>query len=127
MPTHFVIGVIGSKADAEKFYDALEKRLSKFQLTLAPEKTRILEFGKFAAQNRKARDEGKPETFCFLGFTFYCSEDARKHFFRVKVKTDRKKMISKLKKLNIWLKQHRQYRKKQRRQSAKRLETGKCS
>ena len=95
--------------DAEKFYDALGKRLSKFQLTLAPEKTRILEFGKFAAQNRKARDEGKPETFCFLGFTFYCSEDARKHFFRVKVKTDRKKMISKLKKLNIWLKQHRQY------------------
>lgn len=95
------------KDDAEKFYSMLEKRMAKFKLELAPEKTRILEFGRFAAENRKRRGERKPETFSFLGFTFYCSEDARKGFFRVKVKADRKKLISKLKKLNVWLKDHR--------------------
>ena len=58
-------------------------------------------------KNRKRRGLGKPETFNFLGFTLFCSEDSRKGFFRVKVKTDRKKMISKLKKLNEWLKSHR--------------------
>ena len=84
--------------------------MAKFNLELAEEKTRILEFGRFAVENRKARGEGKPETFSFLGFTFYCSTDSHKRFFRVKVKTDRKKVISKLKKLNIWLKEHRHYR-----------------
>lgn len=97
------------KDDAEKFYSILAERMAKFKLELAPEKTRILEFGRFAAENREARGERKPETFSFLGFTFYCSKDARKEFFRVKVKTDRKKLISKLKKLNIWLKEHRHY------------------
>jgi len=81
--------------------------MAKFGLELAREKTRILEFGRFAAENRKARGERKPETFSFLGFTFFCSLDGRKQFFRVRVKTDRKKLISKLKKLNIWLRQHR--------------------
>ena len=93
--------------DAEWFYAALGERMAKFGLELAEEKTRILEFGRFAAENRKMRGERKPETFNFLGFTFYCSLDGRKQFFRVKVKTDRKKLISKLKKLNIWLKEHR--------------------
>lgn len=97
------------KEDAEGFYEGLAARFSKFHLELAMEKTKILEFGRFAKQNRRARSEGKPETFSFLGFTFYCSEDARKTFFRVKVKTDRKKTISKLKKLNEWLKTHRHY------------------
>jgi len=98
------------KDDAERFYAALKIRMAKFNLELAEEKTRILEFGRFAVENRKARGEGKPETFSFLGFTFYCSTDSHKRFFRVKVKTDRKKVISKLKKLNIWLKEHRHYR-----------------
>ena len=99
-----------NKDDAERFYAALKVRMAKFNLELADEKTRILEFGRFAAENRKVRGEGKPETFSFLGFTFYCSTDGRKQFFRVKVKTDRKKVISKLKKLNVWLKEHRHYR-----------------
>ncbi len=43
--------------------------MKKFHLELHPEKTRLVEFGRFAAQNRKARGEGKPETFNFLGFT----------------------------------------------------------
>ena len=95
------------KDDAENFYAALSVRMAKFGLELAYEKTRILEFGRFAAENRKARGEKKPETFSFLGFTFYCTTDGEKKFFRVKVKTDRKKLISKLKKLNIWLKENR--------------------
>ena len=95
------------KGEAERFYAALIKRMAKFNLELAPEKTRILEFGRFAAESRKARGDGKPETFSFLGFTFYCTTDGRKKFFRVKVKTDRKKLISKLKKLNLWLKENR--------------------
>ena len=95
------------KDEAERFYTMLGERLAKFNLELAQEKTRILEFGRFAAQNRKARGERKPETFSFLGFTFYCSMDSRKSFFRAKVKSDRKKMMTKLKKLNIWLKSNR--------------------
>ena len=95
------------KDDAEWFYTELPKRMAKFDLELADEKTRILEFGRFARDNRKARGERKPQTFAFLGFTFYCGTDGRKEFFRVIVKTDRKKMISKLKKMNIWLKENR--------------------
>ena len=89
------------------FYAMLPKRMAKFNLQLAEEKTRILEFGRFATENRRARSQGKPETFSFLGFTFYCSMNSRKTFFRVKVKTDRKKMISKIKKFNIWIKENR--------------------
>ncbi len=97
------------KDDAERFYRALPERFAKFGLTLALEKTNILEFGRFARENRAKRGQGKPETFSFLGFTLYCSEDSRKGFFRVKARTDRKKMVSKLKKLNLWLKGHRHW------------------
>lgn len=95
------------KEDAIKFYNAHEERMKNFGLSLAPEKTRILEFGRFAGQNRKRRGQGKPETFNFLGFTFYCSKSRSGKCFRVKVKSDRKKTTSKLKKLNIWLKANR--------------------
>ena len=95
------------KQDAEKYYRSLGPRLEKFSLALAPEKTRILEFGRFTAENRKDRGKGKPETFSFLGFTFYCSTDRSKTKFRVKLKSDRKKMVSKLKKSNLWLKANR--------------------
>jgi RNA-directed DNA polymerase len=97
------------KEDAERFYSELIERFGKFNLELALEKTKVLEFGRFAKENRKKRGLGKPETFNFLGFTLFCSEDGREGFFRVKVKTNRKKMISKLKKLNEWLKSHRHY------------------
>jgi group II intron reverse transcriptase/maturase len=93
--------------DAEKFYRSLGPRMEKFGLALAPEKTRILEFGRFAAENRKRRGEGKPETINFLGFTFYCSTNQSKTKFRVKMKSDRKKMTSKLKKCNLWIKENR--------------------
>jgi hypothetical protein len=94
------------KDDAERFYGQLGERMEKFGLSLADDKTRILEFGRFAAQNRKKRQEWKPETFSFLGFTFYCAV-SRKGYFCVKVKSDRKKMSSKLKKLKAWLKENR--------------------
>ena len=95
------------KYEAEVFRQRLEGRFAKYGLELAEEKTRILEFGRFAEQDRKRRGEGKPETFDFLGFTFYCSTDAKKRFFRCKVKTSRKKLLSKTKALKEWIKNHR--------------------
>src|SRR6478736_5889895 len=57
------------QADAERFLAEMRERLARFALTLHGEKTRLIRFGRFAAQNRKERGEGKPETFNFLGFT----------------------------------------------------------
>lgn len=95
------------KRDAEKFYNELGVRIARFGLALAPEKTRILEFGRFAEESRNKRGQRKPETFNFLGFTFFCSKDRSKKRFRVKVKSDRKKVTSKLKKMNVWFKDQR--------------------
>src|SRR5271157_2043265 len=58
------------KADARRFLEAMRERLDKFALSLHPDKTRLIEFGRFAAANRVRRGLGKPETFTFLGFTF---------------------------------------------------------
>ena len=58
------------EADARRFWDAMRERLKGFALSLHPDKTRLIEFGRFAAANRKRRGLGKPETFNFLGFTF---------------------------------------------------------
>jgi group II intron reverse transcriptase/maturase len=96
-----------NKNEAEKFYQDLIERFAKFELEVAIEKTKILEFGRFAKENRKKRGEGKPETFDFLGFTFYCSEDSTKQFYRCKVKTSRKKKRSKLKATKEWIKRNR--------------------
>ena len=57
------------RTDAERFLQAFRERLAKFGLELHADKTRLIEFGRFAARNRKQRGEGKPETFTFLGFT----------------------------------------------------------
>ena len=83
-----------NKWEAEIFRQRLEERFAKYGLTLAEEKTKILEFGRFAADNRKKRGEGKPETFDFLGFTFYCGMDGKKRFFRCRVRTSKKKFKS---------------------------------
>ena len=95
--------------DAVRFYEALPARFAKFGLSLAEEKTRIIEFGRFAAENRKKRGEGRPNTFDFLGFTFFCSK-SRRGTFLVKLKSARKKVASKLKKLSAWLKRNRDMR-----------------
>jgi RNA-directed DNA polymerase len=60
--------------DAERFLADLRDRFAQFGLELHPEKTRLIEFGRFAARDRAARGEGKPETFEFLGFTHICAK-----------------------------------------------------
>ena len=65
-----------------KFLAELKERFQKFGLTLHPDKTRLIEFGRFAASSRKWRGQGKPETFDFLGFTHICGK-TRKGAFMV--------------------------------------------
>jgi hypothetical protein len=84
-----------SRFDALQFQNDLKKRLSGFNLELHAEKTRLIEFGRFAAESRKKRGEGKPETFDFLGFTHVCGKN-RKGKFAVLRLTMRKKMQRKL-------------------------------
>jgi hypothetical protein len=69
----FIIG-FQHERDARRFLDEMRERLRKFALTLHPEKTRLIEFGRFAAERRRRRGLGKPETFNFLGFTFICGK-----------------------------------------------------
>ena len=90
------------KDEAEKVLKALRGRLAKFSLELSEEKTRIIEFGRFAGPNAK-RNGREPETFNFLGFTHYV-DTTRNGFFKVGRKTDRKKMAAKLKEMSLWLK-----------------------
>lgn len=92
----FVVG-FEHKSQAEKFLSDLKERMLKFDLELHPEKTRILEFGRFAANNRKKRKLGKPETFNFLGLTHICGftqGDPKK--FTIRRHTIAKKMRSKI-------------------------------
>jgi group II intron reverse transcriptase/maturase len=82
-------------ADADRFLAELRERLGKFGLELHPDKTRRIEFGKFAEQDRKRRGEGKPEMFDFLGFTHISGKD-RNGNFALKRKTVSKRMRAKL-------------------------------
>ena len=65
------------RAEAERFLQDWRERLGKFGLELHPDKTRLIEFGRFAAEDRKRRGEGKPETFNFLGFTHICAKNRK--------------------------------------------------
>ncbi len=95
-----------NKEDARKFYREVEERLALFSLSLAPEKTKVLEFGPLAVRWAKARGE-KAETFDFLGFTHFCgrSQDGRR--FRMKRKTIGKRFTAKLLIFKEWLKTNR--------------------
>ena len=90
--------------DAQRFLDELRERLGKFALSLQPEKTRLIEFGRLAAENRKRRGLGKPETFNFLGFTFICGK-SRRGKFQVKRKSRRDRMQAKLQAIKQGLRQ----------------------
>ncbi len=91
------------KEDAYKFYKALIKRLAKFNLQIAENKSKIIMFGRFAEENHKKMERGKPETFDFLGFTHYCSK-GKQGQFRVKRKTSRKKFNAKVREFTQWIK-----------------------
>ena len=79
-------------AVAERFLIDLKERLAKFALSLHPEKTRLLEFGRYAAERRAERGQGKPETFDFLGLTHYCTTRKDGTDFQLGRKTQRKRM-----------------------------------
>ena len=83
------------KTDAEMFWKELKERMQKFQLELHPDKTRLLEFGRYAAINRKRRGQSKPETFDFLGFTHICGKTSRGRFMVLR-QTIRKRLQAKL-------------------------------
>jgi len=93
-----------NKDEAEIFFNKLlPERLKKFNLELAPDKSRLIDFGRYATERRKGR---RPETFDFLGFTHYCGKN-RNGKFNVKKKTSRKKYKSKIQEFNIWCKENR--------------------
>jgi hypothetical protein len=68
------------EADARRFWDMMRQRLQEFALQLHPEKTRLIEFGRYAAQARRRKGLGKPETFNFLGFTHICGKTRHGRF-----------------------------------------------
>jgi len=84
-----------TQSEAEQCWQELAQRLRKFSLELHPDKTRLLEFGRYAAENRKRRGQGKPETFDFLGFTHICAK-TRSGRFTVLRQTIRKRLQAKL-------------------------------
>ena len=90
------------KDEAEKFLRSVKKRLAKFGLEVSEEKTKIIEFGRFAQRKRKARGAKKAETFDFLGFTHYCSIGLKGQF-RAKRKTSSKKFRAKVQEMKKWL------------------------
>ncbi len=87
------------RADAERFVQQWRERLQRFGLELHPDKTRLIEFGRQAAENRKQRGEGKPEVFNFLGFTHICGKTRKTGRFIVKRKTIQKRLSAKLSEL----------------------------
>ena len=91
------------KSDAERFWVELAERFSKFALELHPDKTRLIEFGPFAALNRKRRGQGKPETFDFLGFTHICGKKRSNGRFTVLRQTMRVRLQAKLKQVKTEL------------------------
>jgi len=97
------------KDEAEKTYKLLKRRLNDIGLEFAEDKTRLIEFGRFASENCKKSGKNKPETFDFLGFTHYCSKSQDGKRFRVKRKTSKKKFKQKIQEFKIWIKEHRNY------------------
>jgi len=96
-----------NRAEAERFLEQFRERLAKFGLELHPEKTRLIEFGRFAASNRRRRGQGKPETFTFLGFTHYCGKRRKDGAFTVWRETAKKRMVAKVQAIKLELTRRR--------------------
>ncbi len=101
----FIVG-FQHRSDAERFLRELRERLARFALGLHAEKTRLIRFGHFAAEQRRERGLGKPETFNFLGFTHICGK-TRAGGFLLKRRTMRKRMRAKLREVKIELMRRR--------------------
>ena len=95
------------REDAEKFEGLLAERLSRFSLELHPEKTRVIEFGRFAESNARKRGGGKPATFDFLGFTHICARRRSDGGYMVKRITIAGRQRAKLNEIKQWLKRYR--------------------
>jgi hypothetical protein len=95
MKAHHIVG-FQHKSDAQRFLHELKERFQKFGLELHPDKTRLIEFGRYAAERRAKRGEGKPETFTFLGFTHICGQ-TKEGKFKVMRHTIKKRMHAKVK------------------------------
>jgi hypothetical protein len=93
------------REEAERFLKELKERMAKFGLELHPEKTRLIEFGRYATERRVKRGEGKPETFSFLGFTHICGTSHKTGYFTVQRKTIGKRLAAKLKEIRAKLRQ----------------------
>jgi group II intron reverse transcriptase/maturase len=91
------------RADAVRFLEQFKERLAKFGLELHPQKTRLIEFGRYAAHKRKQWGKGKPETFTFLGFTHYCGRRHKTDTFTVWRITSKQRMVAKLKTIKVEL------------------------
>ncbi len=91
--------------DAKRYQSTLGKRLGRFGLSLAPEKTKLIRFGRFATRDSREMGEGAPKTFDFLGFT-HCCGLSRAGKFKLKRKTSKKKFRAKLQAMTAWLKRH---------------------
>jgi group II intron reverse transcriptase/maturase len=102
----FVMG-LQHRDDAERFLRELRERFAKFKLEIHQDKTRLIEFGRFAIENREKRKAGKPETFDFLGFTHICAKRRKDGKFTVKRKVIAKRMRAKLKEIKNTLMRHR--------------------
>ena len=89
------------ESDARRFQDVLPKRLARFSLELAEEKTQLLRFGRFARRDCQRQGEGAPGTFDFLGFTHYCGQ-SRAQRFKLKRRTAKKKYKAKVRDLKHW-------------------------
>ena len=98
------------RTDAERFLRDFQERLMKFGLELHPDKTRLIEFGRFAFRDRERRGKGKPETFVFLGFTHHCGHLRRSGAFTVWRITATKRMVAKLKAIKAELQRRKHHR-----------------
>jgi len=98
------------RTDAERFLGAFRERLARFGLELHADKTRLIEFGRFAVRGRKQRGEGKPETFTFLGFTHFCGQRSKDGAFIVWRITAKKRMVAKLKAIKAELQRRKHHR-----------------
>jgi group II intron reverse transcriptase/maturase len=101
----FIIGA-QTRPEAEKILEEIKARLKKFNLEISAEKTRIIEFGRYAQENSRNRGKSKPDTFEFLGFTHYVST-SRQGNFLMKIRTSKQRKNNSLKEMNVWLKKVR--------------------